>query len=137
MLPSKSDEEEERRDPLSRVVLEMPLRVGLEKPLPMGTYEGTTDLDGHIENIDALLNYRGFQGAIKCRMFSKTLWKREMAWYKSLPDESITSWKGLSRLFSRYFTALCRHPKSEAFLEAIIKGKNESLREFIELVQSS
>ncbi|XP_058761565.1 uncharacterized protein LOC131634955 [Vicia villosa] len=55
-----------------------------------------------------------------------------MTWYKSLPDESITSWRVLGILFSRHFTASRRHPKSEASLEAIIQGKDESLRAYIE-----
>ncbi|XP_058752393.1 uncharacterized protein LOC131625557 [Vicia villosa] len=55
-----------------------------------------------------------------------------MTWYKSLPDESITSWKVLGKLFSRHFTSSRRHPKSEASLEAIIQGKDESLRDYIE-----
>ncbi|XP_058783996.1 uncharacterized protein LOC131658752 [Vicia villosa] len=55
-----------------------------------------------------------------------------MTWYKSLPDESITSWRVLGKLFSRHFTASRRHPKSEASWEAIIQGKDESLRAYIE-----
>ncbi|XP_058767233.1 uncharacterized protein LOC131640882 [Vicia villosa] len=54
-----------------------------------------------------------------------------MMWYKSLPDESITSWKRLGKLFSTHFTASRRHPKSEASLEAIIQGKDESLRAYM------
>ena len=101
---------------------------GLEKPPPLGTYDGTSDPDEHIENIDALLDYRGVRGAIKCRLFPTTLRKGAMAWYKSLPDESISSWRQLGRIFSRHFTASRRHPKTEASLEAIIQGKEESLR---------
>src|SRR4051812_11819983 len=55
-----------------------------------------------------------------------------MTWYKSLPDESITSWKVLGKLFSRHFTASCKHPKSEASMEAIIQGKDESLQAYKE-----
>ncbi|XP_058782841.1 uncharacterized protein LOC131657461 [Vicia villosa] len=55
-----------------------------------------------------------------------------MTRYKSLPDESVTSWKVLEKLFSRHFTTSRRHPKSEASLEAIIQGKDESLRAYIE-----
>ncbi|XP_058751521.1 uncharacterized protein LOC131624601 [Vicia villosa] len=54
---SASDEEEDRRGPLSHVILEAPLPIGLEKPPPLGTYDGTTDPGEHIENIDALLDY--------------------------------------------------------------------------------
>ncbi|XP_058756308.1 uncharacterized protein LOC131629545 [Vicia villosa] len=130
--PSASDEEQERHSPLSHAILEAPLPTGLEKPPPLGTYDGTTDTDEHIENIEALLDYRGVPGAIKCRLFPTTLRKGAMTWYKSLPDKSITSWKVLGKLFSRYFTASRRHPKSEASLEAIIQGKDESLRAYIE-----
>ena len=35
-------------------------------------------------------------------------------------------------MFSRHFTASRRHPKTEASLEAIIQGKDESLRAYIE-----
>ena len=55
-----------------------------------------------------------------------------MSWYKSFPDESITSWKHLGRIFPRHFTASCRHSKSEASLEAIIQGRDESLWAYIE-----
>ncbi|XP_058771905.1 uncharacterized protein LOC131645248 [Vicia villosa] len=55
-----------------------------------------------------------------------------MTWYKSFPDESITSWRMLGKLFSRQFAASRRHPKSEASLEAIIQEKDESLRANIE-----
>lgn len=57
MSPIWSNKEEERRDPLSQVVMKTPMPIGLEKPLPLGTYDDTTNLDEHIENIDALLIY--------------------------------------------------------------------------------
>ncbi|XP_058761739.1 uncharacterized protein LOC131635149 [Vicia villosa] len=130
--PSASDDEEERRGPLSHSILEAPLPAGLEKPLPLGTYDRAIDPDEHIENIDALLDYKGVPGAIKCRLLPTTPRKGAMTWYKSLPNESITLWKVLEKLFSRHFTASRRHPRSEASLEAIIQGKDESLRAYIE-----
>ena len=92
MLPSpKGSDEYDPRGLLSREIREATLPVGLEKSPLLGTYEGTIDPDGHIENIDALLDYRGIMGAIKCKLFPTTLKKGAMSWYKSLPDESITS----------------------------------------------
>ncbi|XP_058787830.1 uncharacterized protein LOC131662146 [Vicia villosa] len=44
--PFANDEEDERRGPLSRAILEAPLPTGLEKPPPLGTYDGTIDPDG-------------------------------------------------------------------------------------------
>ncbi|MCI74981.1 hypothetical protein A2U01_0096247, partial [Trifolium medium] len=77
---------------LSRDIMRVPIPQGLEKPPQLDTYDRLTDPDEHIENIDVLLNYRQVRGAIKCRLFPTTLRKGAMAWYKSLPAESITSW---------------------------------------------
>lgn len=41
------------------------LHVGMEKPLSLGTYDGTIDQDDHIENIEVMLDYRIIRGAIK------------------------------------------------------------------------
>ncbi|MCI50962.1 hypothetical protein A2U01_0072206, partial [Trifolium medium] len=49
------------------------LPTGLEKPPQLGTYDGLTDPDEHIENIDVMLKYRGVKGAIKCKLFPTTL----------------------------------------------------------------
>ena len=82
---SSFSDDDEPRGPLSQEIMAAQLPKGLEKPPPLGTYDGTTDPDEHIENIDALLDYRGVRGAIKCRLFPTTLRKGAMAWYKSLP----------------------------------------------------
>ncbi|MCI69335.1 hypothetical protein A2U01_0090597, partial [Trifolium medium] len=55
-----------------------------------------------------------------------------MAWYKSLPAKSITSWRDLGEQFTRHFTASRWQPKTEATLEAILQGKDKSLRTYIE-----
>ncbi|MCI35175.1 hypothetical protein A2U01_0056396, partial [Trifolium medium] len=65
--------------PLSREIMSVPLPPGLEKPPHLGTYDGLTDPNEHIENIDVLLNYRQLRGAIKCKLFPTTLRKGAMA----------------------------------------------------------
>jgi len=39
----------------------------------MDSYDGTTDPDEHIENIEAFLTYRSVQGTVKCELFVTTL----------------------------------------------------------------
>jgi hypothetical protein len=92
--------------------MRVPLPVGLEKPPAMDTYDGTTDPDDHIENVEVVLDYRRVRGAIKCKLFSTTLRKATMTWYKNLPLESIDSWTELCRQFTAHFTASRRHPKT-------------------------
>ncbi|MCI90890.1 hypothetical protein A2U01_0112184, partial [Trifolium medium] len=63
----------------------------------MDIYDGSTDPVDHIENIEAVLEYRNIRGSIKCKLFPTTLRKEAMTWYKSLPPGSIDSWTELCR----------------------------------------
>ncbi|MCI30145.1 hypothetical protein A2U01_0051354, partial [Trifolium medium] len=94
--------EERHQGPLSRRIMDLPLPAGLEKPPPMDIYDGSTDPVDHIENIDAVLEYRNVRGSIKCKLFPTTLRKGAMTWYKSLPSGSIDSWTELCRLFTAH-----------------------------------
>ncbi|GAU44271.1 hypothetical protein TSUD_133170 [Trifolium subterraneum] len=103
--------------------MDLELPRALQKPPQLGKYDGLTDPDIHIQNIDAILNYQPVRGGIKCRSFPTTLVEGAMAWYRSLPQGSITSWKDLCKQFTSHFTASKKHPKTEANLEACIIGR--------------
>ncbi|MCI33280.1 hypothetical protein A2U01_0054497, partial [Trifolium medium] len=109
-----------------------PIPAGFERPPPLRTYDGQTDPDEHIDNINAVLDFHMVSGAIRCRLFPTTLRKEAMSWYQSLAPQSVFSWKDLTEQFCRHFTASRQHPKTVATLEAIFQGKDESLRNFIE-----
>ncbi|PNY17947.1 hypothetical protein L195_g014703 [Trifolium pratense] len=111
---------ESHQGPLSRRIRELPLLAGLENPPVMDTYDGSSDPDKHIENLEALLEYRNVRGSIKCKLFPTTMRKEAMAWYKSLPPGSIDSLPDLCARFKAHFTSSRHHPKTEATLEAII-----------------
>ncbi|MCI17517.1 hypothetical protein A2U01_0038665, partial [Trifolium medium] len=104
-------DEDYPRGPLSRRIQGVPLPMGLEKQPPMEVYDGSSDPDKHLENIEAMLNYRGIQGEVKCKLFPTTLRKCAMNWYKSLPPKSINSWSDLCHQFTTHFTASRRQPK--------------------------
>ncbi|GAU52019.1 hypothetical protein TSUD_418360, partial [Trifolium subterraneum] len=129
--PGWSDDEV-YKGPLSRQIMDLELPRALQKPPQLGKYDGLTDPDIHIQNIDAILNYQAVRGGIKCRIFPTTLVEGAMAWYRSLPQGSITSWKDLCKQFTSHFTASRKHPKTEANLEAVRQGPNETLRSYIE-----
>jgi hypothetical protein len=61
----------------------------------MDSYDGTTDPDEHIENIEAVLTYRSVQGTVKCKLFVTTLRRGTVMWYKNLRRNSIDSWSNL------------------------------------------
>ncbi|MCI85282.1 hypothetical protein A2U01_0106561, partial [Trifolium medium] len=41
----------------------------------LGTYDGQTDPDEDVDNINAILDFRMVSGAIRCRLFPTTLRK--------------------------------------------------------------
>jgi hypothetical protein len=98
----------------------------------MDSYDGTTDPDEHIENIEAVLTYRSVQGAVKCKLFVTTLRRGAVTWFKNLRRNSINSWSDLCHEFTTHFTASRTQPKTVASLEAIVQGRNEPLRDYIE-----
>jgi len=99
----------------------------------MDSYDGTTYADEHIENIEVVLTYRLVQSAVKCKLFVTTLQRGAVTWFKNLRRNSIDSWSDLCHEFTTYFNASRTQPKRVAFLEAIIQGKSEPLRDYIDL----
>jgi len=77
--------------PFTRRIREAHIPRGLEKPPQMDSYDGTTDLDKHIENIEVVLTYRSVQGAVKCKLFVTTLRRGAVTWFKNLKRNSIDS----------------------------------------------
>jgi len=98
----------------------------------MDAYDGTTDPDEHIENIEAVLTYRSVQGTVKCKLFVTTLQRGAVTWFKNLRRNSIDSWSDLCDEFTTHFTASRTQPKMVASLEATVQGKSEPLRDYIE-----
>jgi hypothetical protein len=98
----------------------------------MNSYDRTTDPDEHIENIEAVLTYRSVRGAVKCKLFVTTLRRGAVTWFKSLRRNFIDSWSDLCNEFTTHFTASRTQPKTVASLEAIVQGRSEPLRDYIE-----
>jgi len=99
----------------------------------MDSYDGTTDPDEHIENIEAFFTYRSMQSAVKCKLFVTTLRRGAVSWFKNLRRKSIDSWSDLCHEFTTHFTVSRSQPKTVASLEAILQGKREPLRDYIEI----
>ncbi|PNX64686.1 hypothetical protein L195_g062238, partial [Trifolium pratense] len=100
-------------------ILKAPIPKGFERPPTLPAYDGLTDPDDHIANVNANLDFRNISGAIRCRLFPTTLRNGAMTWYQSLPPQSIHSWRDLTDQFCRHFTASRKHPKTVLALEAI------------------
>ena len=109
--PSSSEDSRDARNDcnaygmFTRLIREAAIPRGLEKPLQIDSYDGTTDSDDHIQNIEAVLTYRSVEGAIKCKLFVTTLRRGVVTWFKNLRRISIDSWSDLCDEFTTHFTA--------------------------------
>jgi len=90
----------------TRRIRETPNPRGLEKPPQMDSYDGTSDPDEHIKNIEVVLTYLSVRGAVKCKLFVITLRRGVVTWFKNLRRNSIDSWGDLCYEFTTHFTAL-------------------------------
>ncbi|MCI71891.1 hypothetical protein A2U01_0093154, partial [Trifolium medium] len=54
--PPGSDEEDSRC-PFSKEIMRAPIPAGFEKPPQLGTYDGQSDPDEHIDNVNAILDF--------------------------------------------------------------------------------
>jgi hypothetical protein len=120
-------EEEDSVCALSRDIMKAAVPPALERLPALPSYDGLTDPDDHINNFNAILNFRKVSGPIRCRLFPTTLRKGALTWYTSLPPHSVISWKDFSYQFKRNFTASRKQPKTLATLEAIFQGTKEPL----------
>jgi hypothetical protein len=85
--PERSPNESEEEDtdcPLSRDIMRAPIPAGLERFPNLPAYDGLTNPDDHVNNFNAILNFRKTSGAIRCRLFPTTLRKGALTWYTSL-----------------------------------------------------
>ncbi|MCI48986.1 hypothetical protein A2U01_0070229, partial [Trifolium medium] len=62
--PTPPHDNDPPRRSLSKEIMRAPIPAGFERPPPLGTYVGKTDPDEHIDNINAILDFRMVSGAI-------------------------------------------------------------------------
>ncbi|MCI45454.1 hypothetical protein A2U01_0066693, partial [Trifolium medium] len=97
--PRRSPHGSDKEDyccPLSKEIMKALIHAGFERPPPLETYDGQSDPDEHIDNINVILDFCMVSGAIRCRLFSTILRKGAMTWYQSLAPQSVSSWKDLT-----------------------------------------
>jgi cell division protein FtsX len=63
----------------------------LQMLLSVKYYDGTADLDNHIETVDTLLSFLSAHGLMNCKIFVLILKDGALAWFKSLKPLSINA----------------------------------------------
>lgn len=82
-------------------------------------YDGTTDVDEHLENFTAYMQMHNTNEATLCNAFCLTLTGATRQWYQRLAPRSIPTFRQLSRQFSEAFLSMKTRKKEKASLYKI------------------
>jgi hypothetical protein len=102
------------------------------KPDIGARYDGTTNPVKFLQlYVIAVQAVRGDQRAM-ANWFPMALKDAPQTWLMNLPQESVTSWKGLCRQFVANFMPIYERPATKNDLKAVCQYKGETLRQYIQ-----
>ncbi|XP_020226973.1 uncharacterized protein LOC109808389 [Cajanus cajan] len=102
------------------------------KPFNIDCYDGTTDLDEHVDLYVTQVNLYTNNDAILCRVFLTSLKGSALAWYTQLPAGSVDSFDTLVRRFTVQYATSRPHHIMFATLASLRQGDDKPLRTFME-----
>ncbi|XP_020232499.1 uncharacterized protein LOC109812852 [Cajanus cajan] len=102
------------------------------KPLNIDRYDGTTDLDEHVDLYVTQVNLYTNDDAILGRVFSISLKGSALAWYTQLSVGSIDNFDTLVRRFTVQYATSPPHHITSTALASLRQGEDEPLRAFME-----
>ena len=86
------------------------------KSLALERYDGTTDLDDHVDAFLTQINLFATNDATLCRVFPITLKGAALSWFRSLPERSIDSFDTLVERFNAQYATSRVHQVTSAAL---------------------
>ena len=80
----------------------------------LDSYDRTHDPFDHIATFKTTMHLRGVPDEIMCRAFPTTLKSPARVWFSKIPQNSVSSFKDLSKLFVNNFIGGQRHKRSSS-----------------------
>ena len=103
------------------------------KLLTAKAYHGTGEPANHVQTFMNVLLLQLVTDAINCRSFPQSLSGMAQHGYSRLSPNSVSSFSNLSRAFIGQFIGSKTHAKISASLMNLNQGRNESLRDYMNL----
>jgi len=97
----------------------------------MDTNDRTSDPNVHVKSYMTQANLFFADSRVHCRLFHTTLKGPTLDWYYSLPTNSVNSFEMLYAKFTARFADSKLASASSPSLHNIVKGDNESLRQYM------
>jgi len=98
---------------------------------PKATFTGAEDLEAHLKAFHTQMMLVGGSDAVRCKLFMSTLVGTAMDWFISLPDDHVTSFTQLSKLFRKQYIVNRAPPPNSYNLFDVRQYHGESLKEFV------
>ncbi|XP_038688681.1 uncharacterized protein LOC119987854 [Tripterygium wilfordii] len=99
-------------------------------PPTFAVYDGKTDPVAHISTYTHKMALWAGRDELMCKMFPSSLGTTAMKWFHQLPENSVSSWREVARIFVGRFIANSRDPATLDTLFALHLRRGESLRAY-------
>ncbi|KAF7824260.1 Serine/arginine-rich SC35-like splicing factor [Senna tora] len=119
------------RYPFTRKIMETKMSK-LRTPALLGHYDGKTDPVAHVNSFKAAMTYAGASDEVRCRAFPSILKGDAQFWFLDLASGSISSFKQLTKKFTKYFAISRTIKRTSHCLKNIIQGESEPLKDFLD-----
>ncbi|GJQ92923.1 reverse transcriptase domain-containing protein [Tanacetum coccineum] len=105
-------------------------------PRNVKVYEGSKDLEDHLDIFSATTEQEEWPMPVWCKMFHQTLSGATRNWFDDLGPKSVDNFEELSQKFLEEFSQQKRYAKDPTKIHSIKRRMNEGLQEFIEWFKS-
>ena len=120
-----------RRHPFTNPIIEVPLP-DKWKDFNRDRYDGSTDLDEHMDAYTTHMSLYTSDDAVLCRVIPSSLKRATLSWFTKLPPNSIDSFATLVTKFETQFATSRSHNLTSIALVRIRQEKGELLRTFVD-----
>jgi len=116
--------------PFTENIIRVPLPDRYKSP-PIPLYDGRSDPDDHLEVYTGHMVLHGYPEEVMCRAFRNHLSDSARRWFRSLKQNSISSWDDLKNAFLTQFVGVKKYIPPKQNLSRVYQGPNESLKDWI------
>jgi len=117
--------------PFTDEIMTTRLPKGWKSPM-LDRYDGTSDLDEHINAYVAQLSIYTTDTHVYCKVFPASLRGMALSWFTQLPPKSIDSFENLKTKFAAQFATSKPHNLTPIALANVRQEKGESLLTFMD-----
>ncbi|XP_025661085.1 uncharacterized protein [Arachis hypogaea] len=127
----EDDNLENSPGPFTAEVMNFVLPRRFTLPTTLIPYDGLGDPKKYIKKFTSIMIINGASDNVLCRCFPSYLDGPILDWFCSLPADSVSRFRDLSKPFEEYFAGSAIYLRHSDYLNTIKQGHHESLRDYM------